>query len=954
MQLCQLANEDLKSELKTRSAGLSGEEAASRLLEYGPNEIAEAKKTPLILRFAANFYHTFALLLWVAGILAFVAGMPELGWAIIAVIVINALFSFWQEFQAEKAVEALKRILPARARVIRGGDVSEILAEELVPGDILVLQEGDNISADARLIEDSELRVNAATLTGESEPVRKMAQPVSGEGLTASEIPNLVLAGTSVALGSGKAVVYSTGMKTEFGKIASMTQAVKTELSPLQKEVNRVALIIAVVAIVMGAALFGIAALFTPLSLGTAAIFAIGMLVANVPEGLLPTVTLSLAMAVKRMTRRNALVKKLSGVETLGSTTVICTDKTGTLTQNEMTVRHLWANGKLFDVGGVGYEPSGEFTADGLPLSEADHVFLEPLMQVAALCNNARVVPPESGKKRWSIIGDPTEAALLVAAGKWGYDPSVDSRDNPRRYELPFDSRRKRMSVIHADGLTKDGAGNAQREAEQGDYLEKAAEREQGGMVGKGEVGALIAYVKGAPKEVLSLCHQILINGVEVQLTDEQRDLVMSQNDDLARSGLRVLAMASRQLDADTEMKSEDVEKEMTFVGLMAMMDPPRPEVEQAVKQCHEAGIRVIMITGDYGLTAESVARRIGLLEDGRAQIVNGADLEIMSEDQLQNTVKQPQVLFARVSPEHKMRIAAALKSLGEIVAMTGDGVNDAPALKTADIGVAMGISGTDVAKEAATIVLTDDNFATIVGAVEEGRVVYDNMKKFLAYIFAHATPEVIPFALFVLLGIPLPLVVMQILAIDLGTETLPALALGVERAEPDIMKRPPRSRQERLVNRQMLFRAWVFLGLIEAVLVMAGYFWVLYSGGWHWGDMLDADNHLYLEATTMTWAGIVATQVGTAMTCRTNRVSVLRVGFWSNRWLLWGILFEVVLMVLIVYVPILQKVFQTTGLGWQQWAVLALFAPIMLISDELRKMFSRRVSADTAMGGAK
>ncbi len=933
MKLCQFSNEDLLRELQSRASGLSNEEVSSRLEQYGPNKISEAKKTPVILRLAANFYHIFALLLWVAGILAFVAGMPELGWAIIAVIVINAMFSFWQEFQAEKAVEALRRILPTRARVIRGGDMMEKLAEELVPGDIIVLQEGDNISADARLLEESELRVNAATLTGESEPVRKMAQPVSGEGLSASEIPNLVLAGTSVAFGSGKAVVYSTGMKTEFGKIASLTQKVQTELSPLQKEVNRVALIIAVVAIVMGAALFGIATVFTPLSLGTAAIFSIGMLVANVPEGLLPTVTLSLAMAVKRMVRRHALVKKLSGVETLGSTTVICTDKTGTLTQNEMTVRHLWANGNLVDIGGVGYEPVGEFSANGVPVDDADLPHLGPLMQVASLCNNARLVKPDEEGGRWGIVGDPTEAALLVVAGKWGYDWKTESKRNPRAYELPFDSRRKRMSVIHS-----------------GDFP-KSVEAASGHP---GSAGALVAYIKGAPKEVLSLCDRILFDGTESPLTDEQRESVIAQNDDFARAGFRVLAMAFRSLPAGVGMKPEEVEREMTFVGLMAMMDPPRPEVEAAVRDCRGAGIRVIMITGDYGLTAESVARRIGLLGKEPAQIVNGSDLENMSEAELARVVEEPRVLFARVSPEHKMRIAAALKAKGEIVAMTGDGVNDAPALKTADIGIAMGISGTDVAKEAATIVLTDDNFATIVGAVEEGRVVYDNMKKFLAYIFAHATPEVIPFAAFVLFGIPLPIVVMQILAIDLGTETLPALALGVERAEPDIMKRPPRSRKERLVNRQMLFRAWVFLGLIEAALVMTGYFWVLYSGGWHWGDILEADDTLYLKATTMTWAGIVATQVGTAFACRTNRVSVLRVGFWSNKWLLWGIVFEVVLMVLIVYVPVLQKVFQTTGLGWQQWALLAVFAPIMFVSDELRKLFSRRFSTRTATGGTK
>jgi len=936
MHLCQLSPEELFSELGSRPAGLSQDEVAKKLDQYGPNEIVEARKTPLILRFLANFYHTFALLLWAAGALAFVAGMPELGWAIIAVIFINALFSFWQEFQAEKAVEALKKILPAHARVIRGGDLVEILAIDLVPGDIIALQEGDNISADARLIEESELRVNAATLTGESEPVRKMAGPVSGEGLTASEIPNLVLAGTSVALGSGKAIVFSTGMKTEFGKIASMTQKVEVELSPLQKEVNRVALIIAAVALVMGAGLFGVAALFTPLSFAAAAIFAIGMLVANVPEGLLPTVTLSLAMAVKRMARKNALVKKLSGVETLGSTTVICTDKTGTLTQNEMTVRNLWANGKLVEVTGVGYEPVGEFVSGDGELDKHDRKSVDLLMKISALCNNARLADPDSPGERWTIVGDPTEASLLVVARKWGFDAKAEINENPRLYELPFESRRKRMSVIFGDGLLPEQL-----------------------VVGNGGTGQttdkkMLAYVKGAPKEVLSLCSHVLLDGEVQSLDDEQKAGVISHNDELARAGLRVLAMSFRLVSRDIEIKPEQVEQDMVFVGLMAMMDPPRPEVEEAIAYCRDAGIRVIMITGDYGLTAESIARRIGLLGPSPALIVNGSDLENMPDEKLAEIVEDNQILFARVSPEHKMRIAGALQEKGEIVAMTGDGVNDAPALKKANIGVAMGISGTDVAKEAATIILTDDNFATIVGAVEEGRVVYDNMRKFLAYIFAHATPEVVPFAAFVLFGIPLPLVVMQILAIDLGTETLPALALGVERAEPDIMKRPPRSGKDRLVDRHMLFRAWIFLGLIEAVLVMSGYFWVLYSGGWHWGDELGPSEHLYLQATTMTWAGIVATQVGTAFACRTNRVSVFRVGFWTNKWLLWGIVFEVVLTVLIVYVPFLQKVFQTTGLGWEHWVVLGFFAPIMFLSDELRKLVNRKVLTSPAGGGSR
>ncbi|MHB1464320.1 MAG: cation-translocating P-type ATPase [Thermoleophilia bacterium] len=931
MQLCQLTNDELIGELDTHASGLTPAEAAARLSRYGPNEIKEAKKTPMLLRLAANFYHTFALLLWAAGILAFVAGMPELGWAIIAVIVINALFSFWQEYQAEKAVEALKRILPARARVIRSGEVTEVLAQELVPGDVMVLQEGDNISADARLLEESELRVNAATLTGESEPVRKMARPVSGEGLTASEIPNLVLAGTSVAFGTGKAVIFSTGMQTEFGKIAALTQTVKPELSPLQKEVNRVALLIAGVALVMGAALFGVAALFTPLSLGTAAIFAIGMLVANVPEGLLPTVTLSLAMAVKRMVRRHALVKRLSGVETLGSTTIICTDKTGTLTQNEMTVRSLWANGRLIDVGGAGYEPVGSLSEDTHPLEQKVSRRLEPLVEIASLCNNARLIRPQGKDGRWGIVGDPTEAALLVAAGKWGFDWEEALRANPRVHELPFDSRRKRMTVIHrADRFPED------------------CKLSTASLAANGSV----AYTKGAPKEVLALCSRILMEGSEIALSEKERQEIIARNDELARAGLRVLAMAFRMLPDGIGVTPEEVEQDMTFMGLMAMMDPPRLEVEEAIASCRDAGIRVVMITGDYGLTAESIARRIGLLGTEAAHVVNGSDLESMADGELRKVVEEPGVLFARVSPEHKMRIAAALKEQREIVAMTGDGVNDAPALKTADIGVAMGISGTDVAKEAATIVLTDDNFASIVGAVEEGRVVYDNMKKFLTYIFAHLSPEVVPFVAFVLLRVPLPLTVMQILAIDLGTETLPALALGVERAEPDILRRPPRSRQERLVDRHMLFHTWIFLGLIEAALVMAGYFWVLYAGGWHWGLPLASDDHLYVEATTMTWAGIVATQVGTAFACRTSRVSVFKVGFWSNKWLLWGIFFEIALTVLIVYVPLLQRAFQTAGLGWRQWAVLAVFPVIMLASDELRKSLKRRYSADAATGG--
>jgi potassium/sodium efflux P-type ATPase len=676
----------------------------------------------------------------------------------------------------------------------------------------------------------------------------------------------------------------------------------------------------------MGAGLFGIAALLTPLSVSLAAVFAIGMIVANVPEGLLPTVTLSLAMAVKRMARKNALVKKLSGVETLGSTTVICTDKTGTLTQNEMTVRQISIGKRMIEVSGAGYEPTGGFFEDGSPITKTEKSRLEPLLTIAALCNNSRLIPPKQETDRWRIVGDPTEAALLVAAQKWGI--GIESLSLARQRELPFDSRRKRMSVIgaysEAEGrvfpIPGEGRDTSQRQT--------------------------IAYVKGAPKEVLGLSSHILLDGKLSPMSVELAAEVVGRNDEMARLGLRVLSMAYRLLPDKADMTVEGVEQDLVFVGLMAMMDPPRPEVEQAVADCRDAGIRVIMITGDYGLTAESVARRIGLLEPGPPRIVNGADLERMQDNEIRKALSDRQIMFARVSPEHKMKIAEVLRDTGEIVAMTGDGVNDAPALKRANIGVAMGITGTDVAKEAATIVLTDDNFATIVRAVEEGRVVYDNMKKFLAYIFAHLTPEVIPFIFFVLFQVPLPLTVMLILAIDLGTETLPALALGVETGEPDIMKRPPRSRRERLVDLPMMFRAWLFLGIIEAVFVMTAYFWVLYSNGWEWGQQLDESSHLYMQATTMTFAGIVAMQIGTAIACRTNRASVFSVGFFKNKWLMWGILFEVVLTFLIIYLPPLQKVFQTTGLQGRELILLAFFPPVIFFSDELRKFLARRFSS--------
>ncbi|MBI2861911.1 MAG: cation-transporting P-type ATPase, partial [Chloroflexi bacterium] len=660
-QLYSLPVTQVYETLNTTPRGLSEEEASHRLQLYGPNEIRETGKTPLILRFLANFYQVFALLLWASAGLSFLSGSSALGWAIIAVIVLNAVFSFIQEFQAERAIEALKKLLPAKARVLRDRQAKEILARELVPGDVMILDTGDNISADARLVAEVELRTNNAALTGESEPVRRTADPEPERPVPLIEIPNFVFAGTSVAFGSGRAVVFATGMDTQFGKIAGLTQTVKSAPSPLQIEVQNIALMIAVIAIIVGAALFLVGTFLAELSIPHAMLFAIGMITANVPEGLLPTLTLALAVGVTELARRNALVKRLSAVETMGSVTTICTDKTGTLTQNEMTVREIWCNGKLIHVTGVGYEPSGGLTCDSGPSPFAATDKLHLLLRAASFCNNARLIPPSSPREKWRIVGDPTEAALLVVALKGSLDHERELEITPRIYELPFESRRKRMTTIHREN------------------------------------GRPVAYVKGAPKEIIELCNQIVLDGQIQPLTDTLRETITTTNDEFSLSALRVLAVAFRPLPEGINLHAVDqVERDLVFIGLLGMMDPPRPEVANAIKRCYGAGIKIYMITGDYGLTAKAIAARIGLVSGNSTRTVTGAELDHMSDEELREVLLSREVIFARNAPEHKLRIATELKNLGEVVAMTGDGVNDAPALKKADIGIAMGITGTD------------------------------------------------------------------------------------------------------------------------------------------------------------------------------------------------------------------------------------------------------------------
>ena len=907
-----LTKEEIYQELDTRESGLSEAEVRRRLEIYGPNKLKKISKTNLGKRFLHNFINLLAILMWVGSGLAFLAAMGEVGWAIIAVIFINAIFSFWQEFKAEKAIDALNQLIPSYTRVIREGDEKKVLSDDVVPGDITIFEEGDNISADGRLIEAYELRLDNSVFSGESRLSYKMTEAFQdGRNFLWTEIPNLIFAGTSAVSGTGKAVVIATGMNSEIGRIAYLTQAIKEELSPLQKEIDRLTKIIVLIAVAMGFVFFFIATALTQMTFATSAIFAIGIILGNVPEGLLPTVTLSLAMGVQRMAKRHALIKKLSSVETLGSTNVICTDKTGTLTTNQMSVQKIWLNGKVIEITGSGYEPQGTFFFRGqsTPVDIFKDDNLELLIRTGILCNTAKLVPPSPTQTYWSIMGDPTEGALLALALKAGFD--IDHEREPFPYEkrFPFESVRKRMSTIN-----------------------KMAD------------GSSCAFIKGAPKEILELSTQIILGKNIMNLTPEKKAEINEQIDNFASQGLRILGFAYRPLTTSevAEATAQTVEKKLIFIGVTALHDPPRPEVKDAIALCKKAGIRVVMITGDYQITALSIARQVGIISSEDVGMISGVELSEMSDEQLKEKLKR-EVIFARINPEHKLRVVSAFKDLGNIVAVTGDGVNDAPALKSADIGIAMGLRGTDVAREAAEMILTDDNFASIVAAIEEGRAVFANIKKFITYIFAHLVPEAVPFIFYALLKIPAPITAIQILAIDLGTETLPALALGVEKPEPGIMDVPPRPRKQGIIDKNLLFRGYVFLGLLNTIAVLVAYFLVLYQGGWKFGMSLEPQetaflNPLHLKAMTMVFVGIVVMQIANVFACRSEKYSAFKIGFFNNGLILWGILFELLFTATLIYLPFFQEIFNTIGLGWKDWGLLFIFMVVIFILEEFRK----------------
>lgn len=876
-----LSSETVMSRLKSAPTGLSRPEAARRLAEYGPNELQSVHRTSPWTILFAQFKNVLIVILLIATVLSAFLGHPIEAIAIAVIVLFAVLLGFVQEYRADRAIEALRQMAAPTTTALRDGEEVEIAARDLVPGDVILLRAGDKIPADARLIEAVNLQIEEASLTGESVPVEKHAAPLADAELAVGDRRNMAYAGTAATYGRGRAIVVATGMSTEFGKIARMLETIDVGRTPLQENLDKVGVVLARAALVVVGIIVALG-LLRGQPLLEMLVFGIALAVAVVPEALPAVVTISLAIGVQRMVKRHALMRRLPAVETLGSTSVICSDKTGTLTKDQMTIRKIFSAGQMLEVSGAGYAPDGEFLRAGSVVEPPGPVM--QLLQAGALASDTHIVRNESDGL-WQVKGDPTEGALVVAASKAGLDKADLDGQFPRVKEIPFTSETKRMTTVH------DGAGVA------------------------------MACSKGAPEVILASCTRQMTEEGESPLDAGSREAILHAGREMASEALRVLAVASK-----SGPMPEDPESEMTFLGIVGMIDPPRPEAKAAIQVCQQAGIRPVMITGDHPLTAQAVARELGLLRSGR--VVIGAELEAMSEDDFARDVESIDV-YARVSPAHKLRIVTAWQAKGHIVAMTGDGVNDAPALKKAEIGIAMGITGTDVTKEAAAMTLTDDNFASIVAAVEEGRVVFGNIKKYLMYLISSNIGEIGLMAGATLAGLPLPLSAVQILYVNLATDGLPALALAVDPPDEDLMRRKPRNPRTGIFTRPVV--TLMTVGGVWSTVVNLGLFiWARQSG------RSDA------EAMTMTFVSLVLIQFFKAYNFRSDRHSVLNRPF-ANKWLNLAIIWELLLLVLVVYMPFLHAPFGTFSLSAVDLAIVITLAFTVSPVLEIAKFLERR-----------
>jgi len=885
---------EIELELNTSlQRGLSTSEAKERLEKFGPNQLKEGKKRTVWHMLLDQFKDVLIIILLISAAISLFLGEVTDAIVIGIIVILNAILSVFQEYRAEQSLEALKKMTVPETLVIRDGKQRKIKSLQLVPGDLVLLESGDRIPADLRLVETTELRIQESVLTGESEPVEKHTQPIIAEDISLGDRANMAYMGTSVIAGRGKGLVVATGMDTEMGQIAGMLQEQKKELTPLQKKLNQVgrnlgAIILVIIAIVVLLGYLRGIAFFDMFLTG------ISLAVAAVPEGLPAVVTIVLALGVQQMSKKNAIIRRLPAVETLGATTVICSDKTGTLTQNQMTVQKLVLVDREIEVEGVGYQPFGQFRDGNKPIQPNDDQTISLLLKAAALCNNSSLRQNEENNQ-WEIIGDPTEGALVVVAAKAGYQKEELETEYPRLKEFPFDSERKRMSTIHQT-----------------------------------PEGRKIILVKGAPDQVLEHCVNYSSNGKIAPWSESQQTQIANQNKKLASQALRMLAVAYREIDPEEEEQLNNnvkldvakIENQLIYLGLIAMIDPPRKEAIQAVQTCRQAGIRPVMITGDYALTAQAIAKELGIYHPGD-KIITGSELEKMSQEELEKVVLKT-TIFARVSPRHKMRIVQALQKNNQVVAMTGDGVNDAPALKEADIGIAMGITGTDVSKEAADMILTDDNFSSIVSAVEEGRKIYQNIRKFIRYLLSCNLGEIVTIFIAILIGLPRPLLPIQILWVNLVTDGFPALALGLDPAEKDIMKKPPRNPKEGIFSGKMgfnIFSQGIFIGFITLIAFYYGY-----------------SQYSLVVGETMAFGTLSFTQLWQSLNSRSDKFSLFKLGIFSNRYLVLAILGSGLLQLAVMVIPYLQSVFEVSALSSAQWLVIILISFTTLPFVEILK----------------
>ncbi len=881
----ELEVKDLLKKLGTSDKGLEESEARSRLDEYGMNEIKRKRKISKLKIFANQFTSPLVIILIIATLLSALIGEMLDALVILIILAFNAVFGFFQEYKAEKTIEALKKLTAPEAIVVRDGKTKTIPSSLLVPGDFVILEQGAKVPADLRITKEVELRIDESALTGESVSVSKCIDVIKCK--TLAEMANMAFMGTVVTYGRGYGVVVDTGMNTEIGKIAKMVEEAEEQTTPLQERLADFArklgfIIIAISVIIIAIGILRGHALMEMMTTG------IALAVAAIPEGLPAVVTITLAIGLKKLARHKALVKKLPAVEALGSTSVICADKTGTLTKNEMTVRKIWYKDRLIEVTGKGFEPAGDFISDEKRVDPSGDKSLTLLLKTSVFCNNAQLERDDS----WSIVGDPTEGALVVTAAKAELDRKTLEKQNPRLHEIPFTSERKMMSTVNRTGKKN------------------------------------VLYAKGAPETILGLCTKIYENGRVRRLNTREKKTILELNQSLSNEALRVLAFAYREVKAKNfdERNDRELERDLIFIGLAGMIDPPRPDVEENIKLCKKAGIKAVMITGDHKNTALAIAREIGMLEKGD-RALTGAELDAISDERLAEMVEQISV-YARVDPKHKVRIVNAFKKKGHIIAMTGDGVNDAPALKNADIGIAMGIKGTDVAKEASHMILADDDFSNIVRAVEGGRQIYDNIKKFIYYLLSSNISEVLVVFLAMLIFVDpsgnslLPLLAVHILWINLVTDGPPALALGLDPPSPDVMSRPPRDPKEKILSKEAI-RFLVMIGIIMTIGTLGIFWWGLASG--------------LEKARTLAFTTLVVYEMFNVINCRSLKFSVFRIGLFSNRKLIYAIMASIALQLAVIYVPAIQAGFKTVALGLFDWFVILAISSTVLIITQLK-----------------